>query len=134
MPPCASWIDTLRDRPTTLHVHLADRVVGACSPGTTVTASVTYDGAGVGEARFACGSTPRTVRLEGPKVTPGLHEIVVRTEGPAGPLEAAALVSLPAFDVTGDGKNATLGSEIVVDVGVEDLSIEPPLVYEPHDL
>jgi hypothetical protein len=115
-------------------VHLADRVAGACAPGATVTASVTFDGAAVGEARFPCGPDAHTVKLAGPKVTPGLHEIVVRTEGPAGPLEAAAVVSLPAFDVTSDGKNATLGSEIVVDVGVEDLSIEPPLVYAPHDL
>jgi hypothetical protein len=42
------------------------------------------------------------------------------------------VVSLPAFDVAGDGESATLGSEIRVDVSADDVLIEPPLVYPPQ--
>jgi hypothetical protein len=134
VPPCPSWLDVFRDRPATLQVHLVDRFSPDCEPSVAVTATASFDGAEIGNATLTCGAPGRIVHLEGPKVSPGLHELVVRTTGPAGTLEASAVVSLPAFDVAGDGKTATLGAEMIVDVGVEDLSIEPPAVYPPHDL
>ena len=80
---------------------------------------------------IVCGETAAALRIDGPKVSLGLHEVTVRARLPGGDVEASSVVSLPAIDVAGDGKTATLGAEVLVEIGIDEVVIGPPQVYPP---
>lgn len=139
MPACPSWVDVLRENRPKLRLHVVDDVSGdACAPGASVTVDARLDGTPIGSVGFLCRSElrapPPQYTIEGPDVTPGMHELVVRTQLPGGSREASALVSLPAFDFVDEQRSAVLGAEITVDVSRSDVTIGPPQVYPPHGL
>ncbi|HEY8072572.1 MAG TPA: hypothetical protein VIF62_00635 [Labilithrix sp.] len=139
VPPCASWIDALREQPVPLHVFVVDRVSpGGCAIGSSSSVTVTLDDAVVGTANIPCSgelrAPPPMYRLNGPDVVAGLHEISVRAQLPSGTIDSAMLMSLPAFDITDEGRSAVLGAEIVIDVNRDDVFINAPQVYPPKGL
>ncbi len=139
VPPCASWIDALRQQHVPLHVFLVDRLSpNGCVMGTSASVTVELDDAVVATSELPCiaelGSPPPMIRLDGPEVSAGLHEVTVRARLPAGTIETAALVSLPAFDITDDGRSAVVGAEVVIEITRDELTIAPPRVYPPKGL
>jgi hypothetical protein len=139
IPPCTSWVDALRQNPTTLHVYVVDRVSGfGCAAGESIAVDVVLDDAPVGTTTFPCANElrapARRYLITGGEVVPGMHELSVRLRLAAGSREAGALMSLPAFDFGPDGRTAMIGAEIMVEVTRDDVTIAPPVVLVPPGL
>ncbi|MBS2017628.1 MAG: hypothetical protein JST00_32415 [Deltaproteobacteria bacterium] len=138
MPPCPSVVDALREQRAPLHVHLVDAVSGtsACAEGAVVAVTVFLDDHPVGLGEIRCSRERRganaPVRVDAKPVTAGLHELRVEARRAQGKVEAASLVSLPAFDITMEGKALVIGAEITVTVGADEITIAPPQVYPPR--
>lgn len=122
----------LRSEQTTLHVYVFDHAsTSGCARGTKLSAMVSFDDVEIAQVAIVCGETASTLLIDGPKVSLGLHELTVRAKLPNGEVEASSVVSLPAIDVSGDGKTATLGAELLVEMGADEVVIGPPQVYPP---
>ena len=137
MPSCPSWVDAFKQNQATLHVYIFDGVSNtpACAKGQTVLVTVRLDDHPVGVADVPCldeaRAPPPSYRIEGPAVSPGLHELRVDVSTPRGIVQGTTLMSLPAFDIPTDGHSLTVGAEVAVGVGPDDLAIGPPQVYPP---
>ncbi|MDB4941446.1 MAG: hypothetical protein JWP97_980 [Labilithrix sp.] len=107
----------------------------ACAKGKKVKVQAFLDDAPVGEAEIACApaavTPPPMVRIDGPLVEPGLHELRIDVVSERGVLQTKTLLTLPAFDIKPDGSNVVVGAEVSVGVAEDDLSIGPPQVYAP---
>jgi hypothetical protein len=138
VPSCPSWVEAFKQNRVPLHVYLFDGVTGtiACAKGQKLHATVVLDGESVGTGDVPCLDqrvTPEPFyRIEGPAVVPGMHELRVEVQTPRGVVQGTTLLSLPAFDIPTDGKNAVFGAEIAVGVGPDDLAIGAPQVYAPR--
>ncbi len=137
MPPCPSWVTAFRDNRAPLRLHIYDGVSGtpACALGQKVVHVTAYlDEQSVGEVDVPCLDAeitpPATVRIEGPVVAPGMHEVRIDLQTKRGTVQGKTLLSLPAFDFASDG-HIRMGAEISVGIGPDDLAIGPPQVYAP---
>jgi hypothetical protein len=136
VPGCPSWLTAFRENRAALHVYAYDGVSGtpACTRGASVRVTVYLDEEPVGLADVPCLESERVppplVRIDGPLVAPGMHELRVEAKTSRGVVQAKTLLSLPAFDITSDNQ-LTMGAEIAVGIGPDDLAIGPPQVYPP---
>ncbi|GAC1559677.1 MAG: hypothetical protein NVS3B10_18260 [Polyangiales bacterium] len=107
----------------------------ACTKGQTLHATVYLDEEAIGAADVPCLDVPRTpaaaYRVEGARVTPGMHELHVDVQTPRGLIHGATLLSLPAFDIPTDGRGVVFGAEVAVGLGPDDIAIGAPQVYPP---
>ena len=108
----------------------------ACAAGTKVVKVQAFlDDNPVGQVDVPClpseQQPPPAYRIEGPSVTPGLHELRIDVSSPRGTVQGKTLMSLPAFDLPPDGHEIHVGAEISVGIGPDDLAIGPPQVYSP---
>jgi hypothetical protein len=137
VPPCPTWVTAFRESRTVLHVYAYDEVSGtsACGRGKKVRVTAYLDEVPVGMVDVPCLepalSTPPSYRIEGPVVSPGLHELRLDVQTVGGVVQSKTLLSLPAFDIPGDGHSVHMGAEVSVGIGPDDLSIGPPQVYAP---
>lgn len=138
VPPCPSWVTAFRDNRALLHIHAYDGVSGtpACAQAASVRVLAFLDEEPVGGVEIPCLDAerlpPAAYRIEGPRVTPGMHELRVEVQTPRGVVQGKTLLSLPAFDIPGDGRMIAMGAEIAVGIGPDDLAIGPPQVYPPR--
>lgn len=141
MPPCPSWVTAFRENRAPLHLYIYDGVSGtpACASGQKVVHVTAYlDEQSVGEVDVPCLdpeitpeiTPPAIVRLKGPIVAPGMHELRIDLQTKRGIVQGKTLLSLPAFDFASDG-HVHMGAEISVGIGPDDLAIGPPQVYAP---
>ena len=137
VPPCPSWVTAFRDNRAPLRLHIYDGVSGtpACALGQKVVHVTAYlDEQSVGEVDVPCLDAeitpPAIVRIEGPVVAPGMHEVRIDLQTKRGTVQGKTLLSLPAFDFASDG-HIRMGAEISVGIGPDDLAIGPPQVYAP---
>ena len=137
VPPCPSWVTAFRDNRAPLRLHIYDGVSGtpACALGQKVVHVTAYlDEQSVGEVDVPCLDAeitpPAIVRIEGPAVAPGMHEVRIDLQTKRGTVQGKTLLSLPAFDFASDG-HIRMGAEISVGIGPDDLAIGPPQVYAP---
>jgi hypothetical protein len=137
VPPCPSWVSAFRDNRTTLHVYAYDGVSGtpACGRGEKVHVIAYLDEAAAGAVDLACLDTERTppavYRIDGPIVSPGLHELRIEVQTTRGVVQSMTLMSLPAFDIPADGRTINMGAEVAVGIGPDDVAIGAPQVYPP---
>ena len=100
--------------------------------------TVYLDGESVGVGDVPCLDEARTpapfYRIEGAAIVAGLHELRVEVQTPRGVVQGATLLSLPAFDIAADGQTMTVGAEVAVGIGPDDLAIGAPQVYPPKAL
>lgn len=140
MPPCPSIVDAFRENKAALHVYVLDSVSGtkACTPGGTIGVTVYLDDVPVGLGEMPCAKEirvpPAAYRIEGKPIAPGLHELRVEVKNAVGKMEASALMSLPAFDIAGEGKWLLVGAEVPVTISADEIAISPPQVYPPKGL
>lgn len=140
MPPCPSIVDAFRENKAALHVYVFDAVSGtkACTSGGTIGVTVYLDDVPVGLGEMPCAKEirvpPAAYRIEGKPVVAGLHELRIEVKNAVGKMEASALMSLPAFDIAGEGKWLLVGAEVAVTVSADDIAISPPQVYAPKGL
>lgn len=139
--PCPSWAIFFKAHPTPIRVHLLDDVSlsPTCARGKTLSVLVSLDGQSLGTVDMPClvdeiSAPGRSYPLEGPVVSPGTHELRVVVRAPRGVFERTATVSLPAFDVSGDGQVIQLGAEIGIEVSDGRVGIDPPRVLAPRGL
>jgi len=108
----------------------------ACATGQSVHVRAFLDEEAVGEVDVPCLDTerlpPAVYRIEGPRVSPGMHELRVDVVTPRGIVQGKTLLSLPAFDIPSDEQAIIMGAEIAVGIGPDDLAIGPPQVYPPR--
>lgn len=140
LPPCPSVVAVLREQRATLNVYAFDGVSGtaACARGESVEVTAYLDGVPVGRGEIPCVEElrvpPASVRIRCVEVVAGLHEVRIEAKTARGKIESSTLMSLPAFDITDDARAITVGAEIAVTVGPDDLAIGPPQVYPPRGL
>ena len=125
-----------RNHGAPLHLYVYDGVSGtaACASGQKVHVTAYLDEQSVGEVDVPCLDAeltpPAIVRIEGPVIAPGMHELRIDLETKRGTVQGKTLLSLPAFDFASDGQ-IHMGAEISVGIGPDDLAIGPPQVYAP---
>lgn len=140
MPPCPSVVEALRENRAPLHVYAFDAVsrTRACEPGGVVAVTVYIDDQPVGIGEIRCADElrvpPPGIRIDGKPIAAGLHELRVEVRNARGKMETSALMSLPAFDITMEGKALIVGAEISITVSADEISIAPPQVYPPRGL
>lgn len=119
-------------RDVTVRVWVVDQVSPQCQDGSDIRVTVGLDGHAVGYVDVPCAKKPgKSLVVTGPTVEPGLHEIGVHANLPNGGFEVATIVSLPAFQVSGNDKQAVVGSEIVAELRPTEIRVLPPLPYAP---
>lgn len=130
-------MSAFRENRATLHVYAYDGVSGtpACVRGQNVHVAAYLDEQPAGVVEVSCLETERTppavYRIDGPVVSPGLHELRIEVQTPRGIVQSKTLMSLPAFDIPADGRTINMGAEVAVGIGPDDVAIGPPQVYPP---
>ena len=109
-----------------------------CARGTVLRVVTYLDDQPVGLTDVPCleevRAPPKSYRIDGPPVTPGLHELRIDVQSPRGKVQGITLLSLPAFDIPADGRSLMFGAEVAVWIGPDDVTIGPPQVYPPKAL
>ena len=99
VPPCPSWVTAFRENRAPLHVYVYDGVSAtpACAAGQKLVHVTAFlDEQSVGEVDVPCLDAeitpPAVVRIEGPVVAPGMHELRIDVQTKRGTVQGKTLL------------------------------------------